>query len=277
MNDLSIGSTIDIAHGVHIPRLGLGTYKSTPGEAARDAVVEALRLGYRSIDTASLYGNEEGVGEGIRISGVPRDDIFLTTKVWNEEQGYDSTLEAIERSLARLGTDHVDLYLVHWPMREKMEGTWRAMEAALEQGMTRSIGVCNHLPHHLEELFRHAEVPPAVDQVEFHFWLQQPSLQAFLAEHGIALEAWAPLMKGRVAEVPEVVAIAERLGRTPAQVAIRWILEIGAIAIPKSVHAERIAENLDVFDFHLTDEDHELLTTLDEGVRLGPDPDTYAW
>lgn len=273
---LSIDSTFDLGHGVLIPRLGFGTYKALEGEVEH-AVETALRTGYRGIDTASLYGNEEGVAAGIEASGVARADVFLATKVWNDEQGYDSTLQACDRSLARLGTDYVDLYLVHWPIREQMEPTWRAMEQLLGEGKARAIGVCNHLPHQLDALLRIAEVPPALDQVEFHPWLQQPSLQAFCAENDIAIQAWAPIMKGRIGEVPELVDIAERHGVSPAQVAIRWILQQGYTAIPKSVHDDRIVENARVFDFELEDEEMARIFAVDRGQRVGPDPETYAW
>ena len=268
--------TLTIAHGVDMPRLGLGTYKSLPGEVEH-AVEFALQHGYRSVDTASLYGNEEGVGVGIRSSGVPRDELFVTTKVWNDEQGFEGTRAALGRSLERLGLTYVDLYLVHWPVREHIEGTWRAMESLLAEGRTRAIGVCNHLPHHLDALLGIAEVTPAVDQVEFHPWLQQPGLQAYLAEHDIALEAWAPLMKGRIDEEPLLTALATRYGVTPAQVAVRWILQLGHITIPKSVHEQRVLANFDVFGFELSDADMVALAQADRGVRLGPDPDTYAW
>ncbi|HSK47426.1 MAG TPA: aldo/keto reductase [Coriobacteriia bacterium] len=275
--ELSLASTLNIDRDVAMPRLGLGTYKAQEGNEVTHAVEFALRNGYRNVDTASLYKNEEGVGEGIRASGVLRDEIFLSTKVWNAEQGYEETRAALERSLERLGTHYVDLYLVHWPIQRHMEGTWRAMEELLQEGKTRSIGVCNHLPHHLTDLLRIAETPPAVDQVEFHPWLQQPSLQAFLTEHDITLEAWAPVMKGRVGEAPELLEIAARHEATPAQIAIRWVLQQGYVAIPKSVRDSRILENADVFGFDLTDEDVELIGTLDRGFRLGPDPDNYAW
>jgi diketogulonate reductase-like aldo/keto reductase len=260
-----------------MPRLGLGTYKSQPGEEARHQVEYALRHGYRGVDTASLYRNEEDIAEGIRVSGLSRDEVFVATKVGNDEQGYESTLAALERSLARLGMHHVDLYLVHWPIRRHMAATWRAMEELLAEGRTRAIGVCNHLPHHIEELMRTASVPPAVNQVEFHPWLQQPSLQSYLVEHDIVLQAWAPVMRGHAPEVPELVEIARRYGKTPAQVSIRWILQQGYVTIPKSVHEERIVENADVFDFELTDEEIASISSVDRGHRLGPDPDTHAW
>lgn len=274
---LAITSAIGLSNDVEMPRFGLGTYKSKPGAEVERSVEAALRLGYRAVDTAALYGNEEGVGAGLRASGVPREEVFVTTKVWNTDQGHDATLAALEGSLARLGMDHVDLYLVHWPMREHLEGTWKAMEEVLAAGKTRAIGVCNFLPHHLEELARVATVPPVVDQVEFHPRLQQPALQAYLAEHDIALEAWAPIMRGAVNEIPELLEIARSHGKTPAQVTIRWILQLGYVVIPKSVHEERIAENAGVFDFELADAEMAVIDTLDAGHRIGPDPDTFAW
>ncbi|HET6352443.1 MAG TPA: aldo/keto reductase [Coriobacteriia bacterium] len=272
----SLTSTIELLNGVHMPVLGFGTYKAIEGDAAR-SVEFALRHGYRMVDTASLYGNEHEIGAAIEASGVPRDEIFISTKVWNDQQGSEGTKRALSESLEKLRTDYVDLYLVHWPIERLMGETWRAMEELLAEGKTRAIGVCNHLPHHLTQLMAIAEVPPAVDQVEFHPWLQQPSLQAYLAEHDIALEAWAPLMKGRVGEVPELVAIAEAHRATPAQIAVAWVLQQGYVAIPKSVHEERILENADVFGIELSARELDAIARLDRGQRLGPEPDAYAW
>lgn len=273
--ELAIASTVDLGHGVHMPMLGMGTYKSRPGHEVRHSVEFALEHGYRGVDTASMYDNEEGVGEAVRSSGLAREDVFVITKVWNDEQGYESTRAALDRSLTRLGFDHVDLYLVHWPQREHTEGTWRAMEELLAEGKTRAIGVCNHLQHHLDRLLAIAEVPPAVDQVEFHPWLQQPGLQAFLAEHDITLQAWAPVMRGRAHEEPALVEIGERHGVSPSQVAIRWILEQGYSAIPKTVHDERILENADVFGFALSEEEMARIAAADRDHRLGRDPNIY--
>jgi len=267
-----ITDTIELANGVTMPRLGLGTYKSAEGGDAERSVTAALEFGYRSIDTASLYGNEAGIGAAIAASGVPRSELFLTSKMWNDEQGFDTTLSAFERSLARLGTSYLDLYLVHWP-REQTHDTWRALERLYAEGAVRAIGVCNHLEHHLEALLAVADVPPMIDQYEFHPWLQQPSLRAYCQSHGIVVEAWAPLMKGRVAEVPELVAIAAAHGKTPAQVAVRWLLQLDVVTIPKSVHAGRIAENADVFDFALTGAEMATIASLDRGYRFGPEPD----
>lgn len=274
---LTLASLASIAPGVSMPRLGFGTYKSAAGPEVEHAVETALSLGYRSIDTASFYGNEQGVGAGMRASGIPRDEIFLTTKVWNDEQGYAQTRAALGRSLVRLGTAYVDLYLVHWPVQAHMEGTWRAMEELHAEGKAHAIGVCNHLPHQLDALLALAEVPPAVDQVEFHPWLQQPSLQSYLAENDIALEAWAPLMRGRAGDVEQLVSIARAHDVTPAQVSLRWILQLGHIAIPKSVRDDRISQNADIFGFELTDGQMAAVGALDRGQRLGPDPDVYAW
>jgi diketogulonate reductase-like aldo/keto reductase len=213
----------------------------------------------------------------MRASGVAREDVFLTTKVWNTEQGYQGTLDAIDRSLARLGTDYVDLYLLHWPIEKHLAGSWQAMEEILAAGKSRAIGVCNFLPYQLDALKAVANIQPMVDQVEFHPRLQQPGLQAYLAEHDITLESWAPIIRGGVNDIPELVAIGREHGKTPAQVSIRWILQLGYVVIPKSIHSERIAENADVFDFELSDDEMEIIDSLDTGHRIGPDPATNVW
>jgi diketogulonate reductase-like aldo/keto reductase len=272
----SIAATIEIAPGVKMPVLGLGTYKTPPGMAVESAVATALESGYRHIDTASLYGNEEGIGTAVAHSGIPRGDVFITTKVWNDEQGYRGTLDAIEQSLSRLQTDYIDLYLVHWPIPELMQDTWRAMESAVDSGDLRAIGVCNHQEHHLEALLEIARVPPVVDQIEFHFRLQQPGLIGFCEEHDIAVQAWAPLMRGAITEIDEVVSIAAAYEVTPFQVAIRWVLQRGMVALPKSVHAERIIANADVFGFELTSQEMATLDGLDRDERIGRHPDTFA-
>lgn len=264
--------TIELANGVQMPRVGFGTYKLTDAGEIEAAVATALAVGYRSIDTASLYRNEEEIGAAIAASAIPRDELFLTSKVWNDEQGYDSTLGAFERSLGRLGTDYLDLYLVHWPRTATPE-TWRALERLYAEGLVRAIGVCNHLQHHLKDLLRTARVRPMVNQYEMHPWLQQPRLLEYCTEMGIAVEAWAPIIKGRAAEDPQLVAIGARHGKTAAQVCLRWELQRGVVVIPKSAHPARIAENADLFDFTLTDDEMAVIATLDRGMRTGPDPD----
>lgn len=274
MRDIS--DTVEIAPGVAMPRLGLGTYRSAAGAETQQAVLAALRAGYRSVDTAAFYGNEADVSSAIRASELARDEVFVATKVWNDDQGFDSTLRAFDASLKRFDFDRVDLYLIHWPLPSRMRDTWRAMERIVESGRARAIGVCNFLPHHLEKLLEYATVPPAVDQVEFHVRLQQPGLQRFCSEHSIVLEAWAPLMRGGLHRIPEVVGIARRREHTPEQVALRWILQKGHIAIPKSVHAGRIRANAAIFDFELTAEEMAVLDSLDTGERIGSNPDKFA-
>jgi diketogulonate reductase-like aldo/keto reductase len=272
----SLTDTVEIAPGVAMPRLGLGTFRSGAGAEVEHEVAWALELGYRGIDTASMYGNEEGVGRAIAASGVPRDELFVATKLWNDEQGYDDALAACERSLSRLGLDYVDLYLIHWPLPDTTRDTWRALQQLRENGRVRAIGVCNFLVSHLEGLLAFADVPPAVDQVEHHPRLQQPELRTFLQDHGITMQAWAPIMRGAVAKIPEIVAISQAHGKTPAQVTLRWILQHGVTTIPKSVHRERIAENADVYDFVLSAEEMGTIDALDRGDRLGRDPDSFA-
>ncbi len=274
---LSITSTIRLTNGVEMPRLGFGTYKMYGSEAVA-AVHEALEAGYRSIDTASVYENEVEVGQGIATSGVPREELFVATKPWNDEQGEDGVIEALERSLERLALDYVDLYLVHWPFPQLYESTWRGMERALESGKTRAIGVCNFLGEHLDALARVADVPPMVDQIEHHPYLQQPALRATLAERSIALEAWSPIARGRVLDDPALEAIAGAHDVTTAQVVLRWILQHGGVAIPKSVTPARIRENSDLFRFELSDAQMTAIDALDRGEsgRFGKHPDHYA-
>ncbi|WP_069861950.1 aldo/keto reductase [Streptomyces malaysiensis] len=261
--------------GLEIPQLGFGVFQ-VEDEQTTSAVLSAIEAGYRSIDTAAIYGNEAGVGRALATSGVPREELFLTTKLWNADQGYDSTLAAFDTSLAKLGTDYVDLYLIHWPTpaRDRYLDTWRALEKLLADGRTRAIGVSNFQPAHLERLLDHSGVIPVVNQVELHPYLQQRELRAFHAQHDIATEAWSPLAQGALLQDPALDAIARRHGRTPAQVALRWHLQLGNVVIPKSVTPARIRENIDVFDFTLTAEDIEAINALDRGQRTGPDPDT---
>ncbi|MFJ9910799.1 aldo/keto reductase [Actinacidiphila glaucinigra] len=267
---------ITLNNGVTMPQLGFGVFQVPDADTAA-AVTSALENGYRSIDTAAIYGNEAGVGQALAASGIARDELFVTTKLWNGDQGYDSTLAAFDASLAKLGLDHVDLYLIHWPTpaRDTYLDTWRAFEKIHAEGRARAIGVSNFQPAHLQRIIDNSDVVPAVNQVELHPQLQQAELRAFHARHGIATEAWSPLAQGAVLRDPVVTGIADRLGRTPAQVILRWHLQLGNVVIPKSVTPERIHQNIDVFDFALSDADIAAITALDSGTRIGPDPDTF--
>nr|WP_202545533.1 aldo/keto reductase [Streptomyces sp. SID5606] len=257
-----------------MPQLGFGVWQ-VPDDEAETAVVQALEAGYRSIDTAAIYGNEEGTGKALAASGVAREDLFVTTKLWNSDQGYESTLRAFDASLAKLGLDYVDLYLIHWPMpaKERYVDTYKAFEKLLADGRVRAIGVSNFLPEHLERLTGETSVIPAVNQIELHPHLQQHASREFHAEQGIATEAWSPLGSGKgILEIPAIVAIAQKHGRTPAQVVLRWHLQLGNVVIPKSVTPSRIKENIDVFGFTLDTEDLAAISALNEDRRLGSDP-----
>ena len=272
---LAIDSTVTLNNGVEMPLFGLGVYLSEEGEEVENAVTWALDAGYRHVDTASIYRNERGVGAALARHSVDRDDVFVTTKVWNSEQGFESTLEACDASLRRLGLDAVDLYLVHWPRPHLMEDTWRAMETILAEGKARAIGVSNHLVHHLEQLFEFAEILPAVNQVEFHPHLQSPELVRFCDAHDVVIEAWSPLKRGEVTEMEELVEIGARHGKTAVQVTVRWMLQRGIVTIPKSVRRDRISANADAFDFELDDEEMAAIDALDRSDRTGPHPDFF--
>lgn len=233
---------------------------------------EALRLGYRHIDTARVYGNERDVGVAMRESGVPRAQVFVTTKLWNDDQGYDSALRAFDASLSRLELEYIDLYLLHWPVPRKRLESWRALEKLLSDGRVRAIGVSNFMVRHLEELLAHAKVVPAVDQIEVSPFLQQRDVRACCAEHGIAVEAYSPLTKGKRLPHPVVADVARRVGRSSAQVLLRWGLQHGLVVLPKSTHAERLAENAAVFDFELPPDEMARLDALEEGLVTGWDP-----
>ncbi len=267
---------ITLNNGVAMPQLGYGVWQ-VPDDEAATAVGNALEAGYRSIDTAAIYGNEEGTGKALAASGIARDELFVTTKLWNDEQGYDSTLRAFDTSLGKLGLEYVDLYLIHWPMpaKDTYVDTYRAFEKIYEEGRAKAIGVSNFQPAHLERLLGETSVVPAVNQVELHPQLQQSELRAFHARHGIATEAWSPLGQGKdLLKNTTVTGLAEKYGRTPAQIVLRWHLQLGNVVIPKSVTPSRIKENIDVFGFELDDADMSALAALDSGTRLGPDPDT---
>ncbi|MEU6391001.1 aldo/keto reductase [Streptomyces sp. NPDC046939] len=267
--------TVTLNNGVTMPQLGFGVFQ-VPDDETTAAVATALEAGYRSIDTAAIYGNERGVGRALAESGIAREELFVTTKLWNADQGYDTTLAAFDASLDKLGLDHVDLYLIHWPTpaRDLYADTWRALEKLYADGRARAIGVSNFQPAHLERLLAEGSVVPAVNQIELHPGLQQRELRDFHARHGIVTEAWSPLAQGAVLKDEAVTAIAARHGKSPAQVVLRWHLQIGNVVIPKSVTETRIRENLDVFDFELSADELAALAATDRGLRTGPDPDT---
>lgn len=264
-------------NGVEIPQVGFGVFL-IPETETKTAVATALSAGYRHIDTAKLYQNEAEVGEAIAEADIPRDEIFVTTKVWNSEQGYDPAIASFEASLDRLGLDVLDLLLIHWPVPDldRYVETWHAFEKLYADGRVRAIGVSNfHVPH-LQRLLDEGSVVPAVNQIELHPQLPQDELREFHARHGIVTEAWSPLARGgAVLSDPTVVAIAERVGKSPAQVVLRWSLQLGNVVLPRSVTPSRIAENLELFDFSLTDDDMSALAGLSDGERIGPNPETF--
>lgn len=271
--------SITLNNGVAMPQLGFGVWQ-VPDTETPTVVSTALEAGYRSIDTAAIYENEEGTGRAVAASGIAREDLFITTKLWNSEQGYDSTLRAFDASLDKLGLEYVDLYLIHWPMPSKdaYVDTYKALEKIHSDGRARAIGVSNFLPEHIERLIDETTVVPAVNQIELHPQLQQADLRAFHTNHGIQTEAWSPLGQGKgLLEVPTVVAIARKHGMTPAQVVLRWHLQTGNVVIPKSATPSRIRENIDVFGFELDADDLAAFAALDEGRRLGPDPGTFDY
>jgi len=262
-------------NGVEMPWLGFGVFKVDDGLEVEQAVRDALEIGYRSIDTAAVYGNERGVGKAIRESGIPREDIFLTTKVWNQDQREKRTLAAFEETLKRLETAYVDLYLIHWPVEGCYQETWQAMEKIYQSGRAKAIGVSNFLVYHLEDILRESQIVPSVNQVEFHPFLVQPELLRFCQSRKIQVEAWSPLMRGQIVTEQAVQVLAEKYHKTPAQITLRWDLQHEVVTIPKSTHANRIAENTQIFDFELSQSDMNVLDALDEGKRIGPDPHNF--
>ncbi|RBY92765.1 aldo/keto reductase [Blastococcus sp. TF02A-30] len=270
---------IALNNGVEIPQLGFGVYQVPPEDTA-DVVAQALEVGYRHIDTAEMYGNEKGVGEAIARSGLDRAEVFVTSKLNNGFHRRDDALRAFDRTLADLGLEQLDLFLIHWPLPgidvDYVE-TWKAMEEIYRSGRCRAIGVSNFNPHHLNRLFDETEVVPAVNQIEVHPYLAQDDVRAFDAQHGIVTEAWSPIAQGKVLDDPAITAIAERVGRTPAQVVLRWHVQRGDVVFPKSVSRERMAQNFALFDFELGQDDMATLTGLDRAERTGPDPDTFNY
>lgn len=273
----SIFDTVTLGNGVKMPVFGLGVYKVEEGDQVTETVKTALKLGYRLIDTASFYENEEGVGKAIKESGIPREEIFVTTKVWNSDQGEETTLKAFDESMRKLGLDYIDLYLIHWPVKGKYLGTWRALEKLYKEGRVRAIGVSNFKEHHLDDLLNNSSEKPAVNQVELHPLLSQEPLRDYCREKSIQVEAWSPLSRGRFFDEPVLRMIASRHGKTPAQVILRWHLQNAIIAIPKSVTPERLKENADIFNFELNTEEMEEMNGLNRNQRFGADPDHFEF
>jgi 2,5-diketo-D-gluconate reductase A len=268
---------VTLHDGIEIPQLGFGVFQVPPDHTEK-VVEQALEAGYRHIDTAAAYRNEKGVGSAVANSGIPREDVFVTTKLWNSSQGFDTALETFGKSLGRLGMDYVDLYLIHWPVpsQDRFVDTWRAFERIRGEGRARTIGVSNFRIEDLERLEAETEIRPTVNQVELHPQMQQRELRTWHEEHGIATEAWSPLAQGAVLGDETIVSIARAHGKTTAQVILRWHLQLGNIVIPKSVTPQRIRENLDLFDFELSTQEMDAIGALDRGERIGPDPATFA-
>ena len=273
----TIGSSVTLQNGVEMPLFGLGVFQTSGGRQVRNVVSWALEAGYRSIDTATVYDNEAGVGQALKSSSVPREEIFVTTKVWNSSQRTGHTLQAFDASLRAMQMDYVDLYLVHWPVAGHHVQTWRDLETIYESGRARAIGVSNFMVEHLQELLPQTRITPMVNQVEFHPYLQSPELLTLCQEAGIQVEAWAPIMKGRVTKVEELCSLGHKYGKTAVQVTLRWLLQRGIVAIPKSRKKQRIIENADIFDFQLTAEDMAVIDNLDRGQRIGPSPYTFKF
>ena len=277
----SLQDTTTLNNGVKMPLLGLGTYLVEEGPELLNAVKFAIKHGYRSIDTAAVYQNEEGVGEAIREAlketGISREELFITSKVWNTDLGYEETLAAYETSLKKLGLEYLDLYLIHWAVVDKYKDAWRAMETLYKEGKVRAIGVCNFQVHHLEDLMKDAEIKPMINQVEYHPRLAQSEVKAFCENNDIQFEAWSPLMQAKLLDNPLLNELAAKYNKTVSQVILRWDLQNGVVTIPKSTKEHRIVENADIFDFELTNEDMELINGLNQDLRIGPDPDHFSF
>ena len=275
-----INNTIKLNNGIEMPQLGLGVFRVEDSSELINAVKVAIKNGYRSIDGAAIYGNEEAMGEGIRQgiqeAGITREDLFITSKVWNADLGYESTIAAYETSLQKIGVDYLDLYLIHWPVEGKYKEAWRALEYLYEQGRVKAIGVCNFQVHHLEDLLKDANVKPVINQIELHPYLSQTKVREFCEANNIQVEAWSPLMAGNgLLEDETLKEIAKKYNKTTAQVVLRWDLQSHVITIPKSTNEGRLLQNIDVFDFELTKEDMEKIDSLNKDLRVGPDPDNF--
>lgn len=277
----NLQDTTTLNNGVQMPWLGLGTYLVEEGPELLNAVKFAIKHGYRSIDTAAVYQNEEGVGEAIREAmketGISRKELFITSKVWNTDLGYEETLAAYETSLKKLGLEYLDLYLIHWAVVDKYKDAWRAMETLYTEGKVKAIGVCNFQVHHLEDLMKDAEIKPVINQVEYHPRLSQSEVKAFCEKNDIQFEAWSPLMQAKLLDNPLLNDLAAKYNKTVSQVILRWDLQNGVVTIPKSTKEHRIVENADIFDFELSNEDMELINGLNQDFRIGPDPDHFSF
>jgi len=271
--------TITLNNGVEIPQLGFGVYQVPPADT-KDAVLTALEVGYRHVDTAQMYGNEAGVGEALKASGLAREDVFVTSKLNNSNHAREDALRSFDETLDKLGGTYVDLFLVHWPLpgtAVDYVDTWRAMEEIAASGSVRAVGVSNFQPDHLDRVLEVAQVVPAVNQVEVHPYLTNEAVRAYDREKGIVTEAWSPIAQGQVLDDPAITRVAEQVGRTPAQVVLRWHVQRGDVVFPKSVTRARVEENFAIFDFELDDDAMAAITALDKGHRTGPDPDTFTW
>ncbi|MEN1987937.1 aldo/keto reductase [Paenibacillus hubeiensis] len=272
-------STVNLHNGVRMPWFGLGVFQVNEGSELIAAVKKAIEHGYRSVDTAAIYGNEAGVGQAIAEAmkeyNVKREELFITSKVWTADLGYEETLAAFDATMSKLGLEYLDLYLIHWPKAGKYKGAWKAMEELYKAGRIKAIGVSNFQIHHLEDLLQDAEIKPMVNQVEYHPRLTQVELKAFCDQHGIQLEAWSPLMQGQLLDNPVLTEIAAAKGKSVAQIILRWDLQNGVVTIPKSTKEHRIIENASIFDFELTKEEMDRISGLNENVRVGPDPDNF--
>ncbi len=270
---MNLSTRITLNNGIKIPILGLGTYLLKPGNETYSTCLYALNVGYRHIDTASFYQNESDVGRAVRDSGLKRNEIFVTTKIWNDDQGYKNTLQAVEKSLKLLNMDYIDLILIHWPMPKLRKETWKALEQVYDEGIASAIGVSNYTISHLQELFNYADVIPVVNQVEFSPFLYQRELLQFCEENQIKIEAYSPLARGKKFDHPVLNELSKRYSKTPAQIMIRWALQIGTIVIPKSSNPKRIVENANVFDFEISNDDMLRLNSLNEGYRVAWNPE----
>jgi diketogulonate reductase-like aldo/keto reductase len=275
MKITDINGRVNLLNGVKMPYLGLGVFGSEEGTETIQAIHWAFELGYRHIDTATMYYNEKSVGDAVRASGVKREEIFITTKVWNSDQGYQNTLDAFSTSMDKLQMDYLDLYLIHWPVQDKYIETWEALQELYERKLVKAIGVSNFLSHHIEDIIRQRGNIPMVNQIEFHPYLVQPDLLNYCQRNNILVEAWSPILKGKVNDIPLLQQLGDKYGKSPVQVTLRWDLQKGIITIPKSVKYERILSNADIFDFELTEREVKQIDSLDKQERIGAHPDNF--